>query len=80
MEWLGLCGELMTSINLLDEDIDVIAEALECLIGQYHSSFFTQDMETTIRVDKRIDCMRKNLTFFNQLKQKSQAKDLRKDK
>lgn len=70
----------MTSINLLDEDIDVIAEALECLIGQYHSSFFTQDMETTIRVDKRIDCMRKNLTFFNQLKQKSQAKDLRKDK
>jgi hypothetical protein len=80
MEWLGLCGVLMTSINLLDEDIDVIAEALECLIGQYHSSFFTQDMETTIRVDKRIDCMRKNLTFFNQLKQKNQAKDLRKDK
>lgn len=70
----------MTSINLLDEDIDVIAEALECLIGQYHSSFFTQDMETTIRVDKRIDCMRKNLTFFNQLKQKNRAKDLRKDK
>lgn len=70
----------MTSINLLDEDIDVIAEALECLIGQYNSSFFTQDMETTIRIGKRIDCMRKNLTFFNQLKQKSQAKDLRKDK
>ena len=70
----------MISINLLDEDIDVIAEALECLIGQYHSSFFTQDMETTIRVDKRIDCMRKNLTFFNQLKQKNQTKDLRKGK
>lgn len=70
----------MTSINLLDEDIDVIAEALECLIGQYHSSFFTQDMETTIRIGKRIDCMQKNLTFFKQLKQRNQAKDLRKDK
>lgn len=67
----------MTSINLLDEDIDVIAEALECLIGQYHSSFFTQDMETTIRIGNRIDCMQKNLTLFNQLKK---SEDSRKDK
>jgi len=62
----------MISVSLTDEDVDVIAEALDCLIGQYHSSFFTQDMETTIRIGKRIDCMQKNLTLFNQLKQKSQ--------
>lgn len=68
----------MINVSLMDEDIDVIAEALDCLIGQYHSSFFTQDMETTIRIGKRIDCMQKNLTLFNQLKQENQAKDLRK--
>lgn len=70
----------MTSINLLDEDIDVIAEALDCLIGQYSSSFFTQDMETTVRIGKRVDCMKKNLTFFNQLKRQNEIKNLRKDK
>lgn len=70
----------MINVSLLDEDVDVIAEALDCLIGQYKCSFFTQDMETTVRIDNRINCMRKNLTFFNQLKQKSQVKDLRKEK
>ena len=48
----------------LDEDVDVITEALECLLGQYNSSFFTQDMETTIRVDNTIKCIKKNLEFF----------------
>lgn len=70
----------MINVSLLDEDIDVIAEALDCLIGQYKCSVFTQDMETTVRIDKRINCMQKNLTFFNQLKQKSQTKNLKKEK
>lgn len=58
----------MIKVDLEDEDVDVITEALECLLGQYNSSFFTQDMETTIRVDNTIKCIKKNLEFFKNFK------------
>ena len=58
----------MIKVDLEDEDVDVITEALECLLGQYNSSFFTQDMETTIRVDNTIKCIKKNLKFFKNYK------------
>ena len=77
MVWI--VRDCMINVSLLDEDVDVIAEALDCLIGQYHSSFFTQDLETTNRIGKRMECMRKNLTLFNQLKQKK-SQDLKKEK
>ena len=77
MVWI--VRDCMISVRLLYEDVDGSAEALDCLVGQYHSSFFTQDMETTIRIGKRMECMRKNLTFFNQ-KKKKKSQDLKKEK
>ena len=52
------------TINLKKEDIEVLTESLEWFLMQLKSGVYTQDMETTIRIGKKVETTQRMLDYL----------------
>lgn len=52
------------TISLKREDIEVLTESLEWFLMQLKSGVYTQDMETTIRIGKKVETTQRMLDYL----------------
>lgn len=52
------------TISLKKEDIEVLTESLECFLMQLKGGVYTQDMETTIRIGKKVEDTQRMLDYL----------------
>lgn len=52
------------TLNLKKEDIEVLTESLEWFLMQLKSGVYTQDMETTIRIGKKVETTQRMLDYL----------------
>jgi len=52
------------TISLKKEDIEVLTESLEWFLMQLKSGVYTQDMETTIRIGKKVEITQRMLDYL----------------
>lgn len=52
------------TISLTKEDIEVLTESLEWFLMQLKSGVYTQDMETTIRIGKKVETTQRMLDYL----------------
>ena len=52
------------TLNFKKEDIEVLTESLEWFLMQLKSGVYTQDMETTIRIGKKVETTQRMLDYL----------------
>lgn len=52
------------TISLKKEDIEVLTESLEWFLMQLKSGVYTQDMETTTRIGKKVETTQRMLDYL----------------
>lgn len=54
------------TLNLKKEDIEILTESLEWFLMQLKSGVYTQDMETTIRIGKKVEDTQRMLDYLKE--------------